>query len=114
MMTAPARAWSPWRAGALVIVAAFAAGCSESRPLDPAAERGRLIYLANCIACHNSDPALAGAVGPEVRGSSRELLEVKVVRGTYPPGYTPKRPTRIMPPQPGLAPDIPDLAAFLK
>jgi len=114
MMTAPARAWSPWRAGALVIVAAFAAGCSESRPLDPAAERGRLIYLANCIACHNSDPALAGAVGPEVRGSSRELLEVKVVRGTYPPGYTPKRPTRIMPPQPGLAPDIPDLAAFLR
>ena len=113
-MEAPARAWSPWRAGALVIVAALAAGCSESRPLDPAAERGRLIYLANCIACHNSDPAFPGAVGPEVRGSPRELLEVKIVRGTYPPGYAPKRPTKIMPPQPGLAPDIPDLAAFLK
>jgi hypothetical protein len=42
------------------------------------------------------------------------LLEAKLVRGAYPPGHTPKRPTKIMPPQPGLAPDIPDLAAFLK
>lgn len=98
----------------MVAAAALVAGCSESHTLDPAAERGRQIYLAQCIACHNSDPALPGPIGPELRGSSRDLLEAKIVRGTYPPGYTPKRPTRIMPPQPGLAPDIPDLAAFLK
>jgi mono/diheme cytochrome c family protein len=111
---APSRRW-PWRrVGVLLAAAGLTAACSESRPLDPAAERGRQIYLAQCIACHNTDPSLPGAVGPEIRGSSRELLEAKVVRGTYPPGYTPKRPTKIMPPQPGLAPDIPDLAAFLK
>jgi len=117
-METPARAPSgrrSWRrAGVLLAAAALLSGCSESGSRDPAAERGRQIYLAQCITCHNTDPSLPGAVGPAVRGSSRELLEAKVVRGTYPPGYTPKRTTRVMPPQPGLEPDIPNLAAFLK
>jgi len=115
-MGAPART-PPRRlgrlAGALLIIATAVLGCSKGS-LDPAAERGRQIYLAQCIACHNTDPSLPGAVGPELRGSSRDLLEAKLLKGTYPPGYTPKRPTKIMPPQPGLAPDIADLAAFLK
>ena|SRR5687767_7438072 len=117
-MDSPARA--PWwrqsgrRAGLLLVAAAVLSGCSDSSLRDPAAERGRQIYLAQCIACHNTDPALPGAIGPEVRGSSRELLEEKIVRGTYPPGYKPKRPTRVMPPQPALAPEINDLTAFLK
>jgi hypothetical protein len=53
-------------------------------------------------------------VGPPVRGSSRELLEAKILKGTYPPGYAPKRPTTLMPPQPALARDIGGLAAYLK
>ena len=81
---------------------------------DPAAERGRQVYLAQCIACHNTDPALPGAVGPPIRGSSSALIEAKVVKGTYPSGYTPKRASKIMPAQPALAPDVPNLAAFLK
>ena len=89
--------------------------CSETPgPTGPNAERGRQLYLAQCIACHNSDPALAGPLGPPVKGSSRELLESKVLNGTYPPGYTPKRPTTLMPPQPALAGEIDNLAAFLK
>ena len=60
------------------------------------------------------DPAQPGPVGPSVRGSSRELLEARIVRGTYPPGYTPKRTTSVMQPMPDLAPSIPDLAAFLR
>jgi len=36
------------------------------------------------------------------------------VRGTYPPGYKPKRPTSVMPPQPQVAGDISTLAAYLK
>ena len=35
---------------------------------------------------------------PRVKGSSRELLEAKVLHGKYPPGYRPKRPTAVMPP----------------
>jgi mono/diheme cytochrome c family protein len=101
---------------ALVIaVVATLAACSESpSPAGANVERGRQIYLAQCIACHNSDPAVAGPVGPPVKSSPRELLESKVLKGTYPPGYAPKRPTTLMPLQPALEPEIGNLAAFLK
>ena len=88
-------------------------GCADSGG-DALAARGRQTYLAQCIQCHNANPAIAGPVGPPVKGASRALLEAKIVRGEYPPGYTPQRPTRVMPPQPTLAPDIPALAAYLK
>jgi mono/diheme cytochrome c family protein len=85
---------------------------------DPASEspqdRGRGTYLALCISCHASDPGQEGPLGPPVKGSSRELLEAKVLRGAYPSGYSPKRPTALMPPMPQLASSIPDLAAFLQ
>jgi mono/diheme cytochrome c family protein len=89
------------------------AGCGQDK-LSPEAERGRQVYLSQCTACHAFDPSLPGAVGPEIKGSSRELIESKVVRGTYPPGYKPKRPTSAMPPQPQVAGDVPALAAYLK
>ena len=89
------------------------AGCSGGSG-DPLVARGRQVYLAQCTQCHNVDPALDGPVGPAVKGVSGDVLEAKVVRGEYPPGYTPKRPTKVMPPQPPLAPDIPALAAYLR
>jgi len=78
------------------------------------ADRGRQVWLGQCVACHHTDPARDGAVGPAVQGSSPELLEARVLRGEYPAGYTPKRPTKVMPPRPDLAPAIPDLAAYLE
>jgi mono/diheme cytochrome c family protein len=81
--------------------------------LGPEAEQGRQVYLAQCTQCHATDPGQPGPVGPEVKGASRELLEAKVLRGAYPPGYRPKRPTSVMAPQPHLAPEIPALAAYL-
>src|SRR3989449_11097053 len=81
---------------------------------SPLAERGRQVYLAQCTQCHNADPAQDGAVGPAVKGASCELLEARILRGSYPPGYKPKRPTNVMPPQPAVAPEIPALAAYLK
>jgi mono/diheme cytochrome c family protein len=108
---------SPRRRRALLSALAIAvslAACSEPSGRDPKAERGRQLYLAQCIACHNSDPAVAGVLGPPVKGSPRELLESKVLKGTYPAGYAPKRPTALMPAQPALEPEIGNLAAFLK
>lgn len=104
----------------LLTLALGLGACSEdSRPspktgdaADPS--RGRQVYIGLCITCHNSDPSKAGPMGPPVKGASRELLEARLLRGNYPPGYTPKRSTAIMPPQPELEPSIPDLAAFLK
>jgi len=89
------------------------AGCEQAQ-LSPSAERGRQIYLSQCVSCHGPDPAQAGPIGPQIKGASKELLEAKVVSGTYPAGYTPKRPTRVMLPLPALAPDIPALADYLR
>ena len=47
-------------------------------------------------------------------GAAQELLEAKVIHGTYPPGYTPKRDSRAMAPLPHLQTDIPALAAYLQ
>jgi mono/diheme cytochrome c family protein len=104
------------RALGLAVAAALAvAGCGESPPpLDPLAERGRQIYVAQCTQCHATDPSQAGPVGPPVRGAPPDLLAAKVVRGEYPPGYTPKRPTKVMPPMPTVAPDLGALGAYLR
>lgn len=78
------------------------------------AEKGKQVWLGQCVACHNPDPAKDGTLGPAVKGASPALLEARVVRGEYPPGYKPKRPTRVMPPRPDLSPSVPDLAAYLQ
>ncbi len=93
-------------AGALILGA-----CAEN---GTPAEKGWQVYQAYCTSCHASNPARDGPVGPAVKGASRELLETRVLRGTYPPGYTPKRQSSVMQPMPNLAADIPDLAAFLR
>jgi len=85
----------------------------EPEPVDLAAQ-GRQAYLSNCIACHNPDPKLEGALGPAVAGASAELIEARVMRGEYPAGYTPKRDTRAMIPMPFLQAQIPALAAYLE
>lgn len=96
---------------ALALPLAACGGASEEAS-DPVA-RGRSVYLSNCVACHNPNPKLVGALGPDLAGSSLELLEAKVLRNEYPPGYTPKRPNQVMVPLPHLEKDIPALAAYL-
>lgn len=76
-------------------------------------DRGRMVYNTNCIACHNSNPKLAGSIGPDVAGSTLELLQARVTRAAYPEGYKPKRPSAAMPAMPYLKSDIPALQAFL-
>jgi len=88
---------------------------SPPEPASPAelAKRGRSIYMSNCIACHGQDPAQDGALGPAVTGSSRALLEARVLRGEYPEGYAPKRESRVMIPLPHLEGELDALTAFL-
>jgi len=76
-------------------------------------ERGRAVFIANCVACHNNDPSKDGPIGPAIQGSAKQLIEARVLRGGYPPNYTPKRQTKIMPQFPFLEPEIPYLAAYL-
>ncbi len=74
---------------------------------------GEIVYKNVCVACHNADPSQLGSLGPAIAGSSRELLEARVVHGTYPAGYTPKNPGNVMPKFPHLAGSIDALAAYL-
>ena len=102
-----------------VLIVALLSGCrKENEPGTQTtglgdAKRGRALYLANCAACHNNDPSKDGAIGPAIKGASRELIEARVMQAAYPPDYKPKRKTTVMPAQPYLKSSIPDLAAFL-
>lgn len=124
--------WSFRAAARLVAAGLLLAACGDPQPPAPSggtsptaatssaaatagsAEKGRQVWLGQCIACHNSDPVKDGPLGPAVKGASRELLEARVLKGEYPPGYKPKRPSKVMPARPDLAPSIPDLAAYLQ
>lgn len=103
---------------ALVLTLALFAACSkesnDASGKNPDAQRGRAVYLANCVACHNNDPNREGPIGPAIKGSSKELLEARVLSTSYPPNYKPKRPTKVMPQFPFLKDDIPYLAAYLR
>lgn len=90
--------------------------CKPEQPLDPAAQkrkRGKTIYALNCTACHNSDPALEGPVGPSVKKSDFALLKAKLLKGEYPPGYKARRSTKSMTLFAMSNDEIAALAAFL-
>jgi mono/diheme cytochrome c family protein len=99
---------------AALLLGATLGACSGQETLSPEAERGRQAYLAQCSACHAPDPSKDGPLGPAIKGSSRALLEARVLRGVYPPGYTPKRPSAVMQPMPQVASSLSDLAAYLR
>jgi len=102
---------------ATMLLATVIAGCSkesdQSSGKSPDWQRGRAVFLANCVACHNNDPSKDGSIGPAIAGSSKELLESRVLSTSYPPNYKPKRPTKVMPQFPFLKEEIPYLAAYL-
>ena len=85
----------------------------------PSAERGKTVYTQTCFACHGPDPSKDGPIGPAIHGASEALVRARVMHGSlrfdqsYPPGYKPKRDTRMMTPFPQLEGDIDDLAAYL-
>jgi mono/diheme cytochrome c family protein len=97
---------------ALIITACSKKSDTRSEPGSDR-ERGRAVYIANCVACHNNDPSKDGPIGPAIKGSPKELIEARVLRASYPPTYQPKRQTKIMPQFPFLETDIPYLAAYL-
>ena len=103
----------------IVLLVLILSGCTEESASNtktaglPDADRGKRVYLSQCVACHNRDPSKDGATGPAIKGSSHGLLEARVLRASYPPGYTPKRKSSLMQARPYLRSAIADLAAFL-
>ena len=79
--------------------------------IDPA--KGKVVYYANCTSCHNYNPKKPGSIGPEIYGSSIELLTNKILYGKYPESYQAKRTSGIMPLLPHLNQQISNIHAFL-
>lgn len=61
------------------------------------ADEGEVIYKTVCSKCHNINPTKPGSIGPELFTTPKEVFKTKVITGTYPASYKPKRKTRIMP-----------------
>jgi hypothetical protein len=102
---------SPIPLAAAVCLAITLFGC-KPRELTPA-ERGEVVYRTNCASCHNRDPNLPGWLGPPIAGSSRALIEDRVLHLSYPPGYVPKQNTHKMRALPWLNGHVGDLTAYL-
>ena len=107
------------RAVALLVTLASSFSClnregSQATPeKEPLSVVGKRIYLGHCSACHATDPKKDGSLGPAVWGVSKELLRARVLKAEYPPGYKPKRQTKLMTPLPHMEGDIDSLHAFL-
>ena len=100
----------------LILLAACTKNPTSTDPLtqDQLVQRGQSIYSLNCISCHNADPSKDGIAGPSLKGSSKELLEARLLKASYPSGYKSKRDTKQMPALPHLEKEIPALEAFLR
>ena len=79
--------------------------------MDPV--KGKVVYNTNCVSCHNLDPKKQGSIGPQIYGSSKELLSKKILFGKYPKNYKPKRSGVAMPIMPDLEREIINIHAFL-
>ena len=98
------------------------AAAAPSVPAATAAAggKGQQAYTTNCSPCHGPDPRKDGPIGPAIAGASLELVTARMLHGnvnydkSYPPGYSPKRDTKMMVPLPHLKPDIGDIAAYLQ
>jgi mono/diheme cytochrome c family protein len=95
-------------------MALILSACTKGEKKPPTlSERGRSVYNTHCTSCHGANPKIDGVLGPAVFGSSLELLELRVLKAQYPPGYTPKRETKQMAMLPFLKDEIPALHAYL-
>lgn len=85
---------------------------------DAQIDKGRRLYLSNCIQCHNKDPNLKGSIGPEMVDAPLVVMTSKVMTGKYPevlpPGFVPKRKSKAMRPIPRLKDDIPAIHAYVQ
>lgn len=81
-------------------------------------DKGRRLYLSNCIQCHNRDPNLKGSLGPEMVDAPLSVMTSKIMTGLYPAvlplGFIPKRKTRAMRKIPKLQNDIPAIHAWVQ
>lgn len=81
-------------------------------------DKGKRLYLSNCIQCHNKDPNLKGSIGPEMVDAPLSVMTSKIMTGAYPavlpPEFIPKRKSKAMKKITKLEKDIPAIFAFVQ
>jgi mono/diheme cytochrome c family protein len=81
-------------------------------------EKGKRLYIANCLRCHNKDPSVKGSIGPEMVDAPYPVMYSKVMTGKYPnplpSGFVPKRKSRAMAAIPKLKDDIPAIWHYVQ
>lgn len=81
-------------------------------------EKGKRLYISNCLRCHNKDPNVKGSIGPEIVDAPYEVMYSKVMTGKYPDplpkGFVPKRKSRAMAAIPKLKADVPAIWHYIQ
>lgn len=81
-------------------------------------EKGKRLYMANCIQCHNRDPNVKGPIGPEMVDAPLSVMISKVMTSNYPSplpaGFVPKRKSHAMRAIPKLRNDIPAIHGWVQ
>ncbi len=81
-------------------------------------DKGKRLYIANCLRCHNKDPNVKGSIGPEIVDAPYLVMYSKVMTGKYPDplpkGFVPKRKSRAMAPISKLKNDIPAIWHYVQ
>jgi len=82
----------------LILFFILFSSCTKSLPPEKQVlyDKGKTLYVKHCISCHNANPSRPGPSGPALKNSSTELVYKKVLFGTYPQGYKPKMPSKLM------------------
>lgn len=75
---------------------------------------GKAIYTQQCVKCHNANPNNVGSLGPDLVSTPKDALQSKVLHGTYPEGYKPKRRSKLMPKFPQYVNDIESLHQYIQ
>lgn len=103
-----------WIISAFFIVSLPACKKSEAIiPLSSLEVKGKNIFIENCLNCHNPNIARPETIGPNIAGSSIEVVTARVLRAQYPEHYLFKRKSHLMPAFPQLEKDIPAIHAYV-
>jgi len=87
--------------------------CSDDKNYSESYLRGKRIYKANCVKCHNYNPSKIGVLAPNIEGSSLETIQSMLLYGKPPEEQIPRWSHVAMDPLPHLIKEAPFLFDYI-